>query len=109
MFALRTCLSFEQNATPSGPKKRGRSRTRRPRAKIAMLHLPGRHRIKHHRGPFLVRFYAEGAVPNTDLDGYRAVLAHDDVDTYLPVLDRMRDSDHLRAGDVVVRFGGHDI
>ena len=52
-----------------------------------------------------IRFFAEGFVPNTDLHGYRAVLAHDDLDTQLPVLDRMRDSDHLRAGDVVVLEG----
>ena len=51
---------FEQSTTPSGPRSQGRSRVRRPRAKIALLHLPGRRRIKHNHGPIVVRFYAEG-------------------------------------------------
>ena len=53
-----------------------------------------------------IRFFAEGAVRKpADLHGYRAVLAHDDLESDVPVLDRMRDSDHLREGDVVVLEG----
>lgn len=53
-----------------------------------------------------IRLFPEGAVHNTaNLHGYRAVLAHDELETDVPVVDRMRDSDHLRAGDVVVLEG----
>ena len=61
--------------------------------------LPGLLRKDH------IRFFGEGVTPNADLHGYRAALAHDRLETSVPVLDGMRDSDHLRAGDVVVLEG----
>lgn len=49
-----------------------------------------------------IRFFAEGAEPSTDLRGYRSILSHDDLATDRPIVDRLRDSDHLRERDVVV-------
>jgi His-Xaa-Ser system radical SAM maturase HxsC len=49
-----------------------------------------------------IRFFAEGEAHGTDLQGYRSILSHDDFQTDSPIVDRLRDSDHLRAGDVVV-------
>jgi His-Xaa-Ser system radical SAM maturase HxsC len=56
------------------------------------------------RGQY-VRLLLEGEDPSTDLTGYRAVLAHGDIATDLPVIDRLRASDHFREGDVVVLEG----
>jgi His-Xaa-Ser system radical SAM maturase HxsC len=49
-----------------------------------------------------IRFFAAGAEPSEDISGYRAILSHDNWTTDRPVVDRLRDSDHLRSGDVVV-------
>ena len=43
--------------------------------------------------------------PDEDLVGYRAVLAQGDIATDLPVVDRFRESDHFREGDIVVLEG----
>jgi len=56
------------------------------------------------RGEY-IRLFTEGAELDTDLDGYRAILSHQDVRTDRPIVDRLRESDHLRAGDVVVLEG----
>jgi His-Xaa-Ser system radical SAM maturase HxsC len=53
------------------------------------------------RGPY-IRLFTEGACQTTDLTGYRATLSHDDLTTDLPVIDRLRESDHFRDDDVVV-------
>jgi His-Xaa-Ser system radical SAM maturase HxsC len=52
-----------------------------------------------------IRFFAEGAQQNSDLAGYRAILSHDDLPTEHPIVDRLRNSDHFRSGDVVVLEG----
>jgi hypothetical protein len=56
------------------------------------------------RGQY-ARLLLEGEYPSTDLTGYRAVLAHEDIVTDLPIIDRLRASDHFREGDVVVLEG----
>ncbi len=56
------------------------------------------------RGEY-IRFFAAQAQPSSDLAGYRAVLSHDDLDTDRPIVDRLRDSDHFRDGDVIVMEG----
>ncbi len=53
------------------------------------------------RGQY-VRFFPAGAGPGEGTVGYRAVLAHDELNSSLPVIDRLRESDHFRDGDVVV-------
>jgi His-Xaa-Ser system radical SAM maturase HxsC len=67
--------------------------------RITDIALPPSEREKH------IRFFAEGDVPNESLDGYRAVLSHDVLSTERPVVDRVRESDHFRAGDVIVMEG----
>jgi His-Xaa-Ser system radical SAM maturase HxsC len=52
-----------------------------------------------------IRFFAEDDELSTDLVGYRAALAHDNLSTEFPVVDRLRDSDHLKSGDIVVLEG----
>lgn len=52
-----------------------------------------------------IRLFAEGSQQNGDLGSYRAILSHDNLQTDLPVVDRLRESDHFRAGDVVVLEG----
>ena len=52
-----------------------------------------------------VRLFPDGVDPSADLVGYRAVLAQGDVATDLPVVDRLRASDHFREGDIVVLEG----
>jgi His-Xaa-Ser system radical SAM maturase HxsC len=52
-----------------------------------------------------IRLFAEGAVRNYDVDGYKAILSHDDLPTDRPIVDRLRESDHFRNGDVVVLEG----
>jgi His-Xaa-Ser system radical SAM maturase HxsC len=52
-----------------------------------------------------IRFLPQGQGSAVDLSGYRAVLSHDDVSTTFPVVDRLRDSDHFRDGDVIVMEG----
>jgi His-Xaa-Ser system radical SAM maturase HxsC len=49
-----------------------------------------------------IRFLREGESSAVGLSGYRAVLSHDEVSTDLPVVDRLRESDHFRDGDVIV-------
>jgi len=49
-----------------------------------------------------IRFLPEGEASIIDLSGYRAVLSHDDLATDYPVVDRLRESDHFRDGDIVV-------
>jgi His-Xaa-Ser system radical SAM maturase HxsC len=56
------------------------------------------------RGEY-IRFLPEGGGAVLDLAGYRAILSHDDVATDYPVVDRLRESDHFRDGDVVVLEG----
>jgi His-Xaa-Ser system radical SAM maturase HxsC len=53
------------------------------------------------RGEY-IRFFPKGGFSGIDLNDYRAVLAHDDVATDQPVIDRLRESDHFSDGDVVV-------
>jgi His-Xaa-Ser system radical SAM maturase HxsC len=56
------------------------------------------------RGEY-IRLFTEEAKLDGDLDGYRAILSHHDVQTDRPIVDRLRESDHLRPGDVVVLEG----
>jgi His-Xaa-Ser system radical SAM maturase HxsC len=56
--------------------------------------------------PDYIRFFREGSVHLCDLDGYRAVLSHDDFTTTKPVVDRLRESDHIRDNDIVVLESG---
>lgn len=56
------------------------------------------------RGEY-IPFFAAQTEPSRDLAGYRAVLSHDDLDTDRPIVDRLRDSDHFRGGDVIVIEG----
>ena len=49
-----------------------------------------------------IRFLAPGTIPSVGTTGYRAVVAHDDHTSALPVIDRLRDSDHFQEGDIVV-------
>jgi len=56
------------------------------------------------RGKY-IRFFPEGRGAVIDLAGYRAILSHDDLATDYPVVDRLRESDHFRDGDVVVLEG----
>lgn len=52
-----------------------------------------------------IRLFPEGANQTNDVGGYRAILSHDHFQTDRPVVDRLRDSDHLTNGDVVVLEG----
>ena len=52
-----------------------------------------------------IRFIPEGSARTADFSGYRAVLAHDEVTTELPVVDGLRESDHFKDGDVIVLEG----
>jgi His-Xaa-Ser system radical SAM maturase HxsC len=52
-----------------------------------------------------IRFIPKGGVGQGDLAGYRAALAHDELKTSVPVVDRLRESDHFKDGDVVVLEG----
>jgi His-Xaa-Ser system radical SAM maturase HxsC len=52
-----------------------------------------------------IRLFAEGSQQNGDLSGYRAILSHDNLQTNLPIVDRLRESDHFRDGDAVVLEG----
>ena len=52
-----------------------------------------------------IRFIPEGSTGVADFTGYRAVLSHDDVTTDFPVVDRLRESDHFKDGDVIVLEG----
>jgi His-Xaa-Ser system radical SAM maturase HxsC len=56
--------------------------------------------------PSHIRFLPQGVVSAEDFAGYRAVLSHDDVSTGYPVVDRLRESDHFKDGDVIVLEGG---
>jgi His-Xaa-Ser system radical SAM maturase HxsC len=67
--------------------------------RITTQDLPHADRHEH------VRFLPEGSNSATDLMGYRAVLSHDDISTELPVVDRLRESDHFRDGDIIVMEG----
>jgi His-Xaa-Ser system radical SAM maturase HxsC len=58
------------------------------------------------RGSY-VRLFAQGAYQTNDLVGYRAILSHDDLTADLPVIDRLRESDHFRDDDVVVLEARH--
>jgi His-Xaa-Ser system radical SAM maturase HxsC len=49
-----------------------------------------------------IRLFQEKALLTGDLDGYRAILSHDELATDRPIIDRLRDSDHLLGGDIVV-------
>jgi sulfatase maturation enzyme AslB (radical SAM superfamily) len=69
--------------------------------RITTQGLPQRDRHEH------IRFLREGESSAVDLSGYRAVLSHDEVSTVLPVVDRLRESDHFRDGDVIVMEGGN--
>lgn len=52
-----------------------------------------------------IRFIPEGMNAAGDFTGYRAVLSHDELQTELPVVDLLRESDHIKHGDVVVMEG----
>jgi His-Xaa-Ser system radical SAM maturase HxsC len=52
-----------------------------------------------------IRLVPDGAEQDCDLAGYRAILSQGNLQTDLPIVERLRDSDHLRAGDVVVLEG----
>ena len=52
-----------------------------------------------------VRFLPQGREHSSDLSGYRAILSHDEIVTEFPVVDRLRESDHFRDGDVIVIEG----
>lgn len=52
-----------------------------------------------------IRLFVEDAKHNGDLGGYRAILSHGNLDTALPIVDRLRESDHFRSGDVVAMEG----
>jgi len=52
-----------------------------------------------------IRFLPDGHEGVTDFSGYRAVLAHNDCVTGFPVVDRLRESDHFRNGDIIVIEG----
>jgi His-Xaa-Ser system radical SAM maturase HxsC len=67
--------------------------------RITTENLPHATRGQH------IRFLPEGGMPVIDLAGYRAILSHDDFATDYPVVDRLRESDHFRDGDVVVLEG----
>jgi His-Xaa-Ser system radical SAM maturase HxsC len=53
-----------------------------------------------------IRLFPQGAKHSFDCTGYRAILSYDDFSTDRPVVDRLRESDHIRSGDVVVLEGG---
>lgn len=67
--------------------------------RLTTENLPPELRSEH------IRFFAAGAEPGADLSGYRAILSHDSLPTDRPIVDRLRDSDHLRSGDLVVLEG----
>lgn len=52
-----------------------------------------------------IRLVPDGAEQDCDLAGYRAILSQGNLQTDLPIVERLRDSDHLRASDVVVLEG----
>jgi His-Xaa-Ser system radical SAM maturase HxsC len=68
--------------------------------RISMQDLPYLDRHEY------IRFLPVGDAGTSDFDGYRAVLSHEDVATDRPVVDRLRESDHFRNGDVIVLEGG---
>jgi hypothetical protein len=53
-----------------------------------------------------IRLFPKGARHSYDCIGYRAILSHDDFSTDRPVVDRLRESDHILSGDIVVLEGG---
>jgi His-Xaa-Ser system radical SAM maturase HxsC len=53
-----------------------------------------------------IRFLPMGDSGSTDFTGYRGILSQDNVTTNLPVVDRLRESDHFEHGDVIVMEGG---
>jgi His-Xaa-Ser system radical SAM maturase HxsC len=67
--------------------------------RITTKDLPFQDRTEH------IRFLPEGIEQSSDLSGYRAILSHDDVVTEFPVIERLRESDHFRDGDVIVMEG----
>jgi len=67
--------------------------------RITTQDLPFHDRTEH------IRFLPEGIEQSSDLSGYRAILSHDDVVTEFPVIERLRESDHFRDGDVIVMEG----
>lgn len=64
--------------------------------RITTIDLPTDAREEH------IRFLAKGVPQAVDLAGYKAILSHDDLATNYPVVDRLRESDHFKDGDVVV-------
>jgi hypothetical protein len=56
------------------------------------------------RGEY-IRFLPEGGMSVIDFAGYRAILSHDEFATDYPVVDRLRESDHFRDGDIVALEG----
>jgi len=54
-----------------------------------------------------VRLVPKGGPLPGEVAGYRAVLSHNDFPTDAPVIDRLRESDHFRDGDVVVLEGAN--
>lgn len=52
-----------------------------------------------------VRLFSDAPTKHTELTGYRALLSLEELSTDLPVVDRLREVDHLRSGDVVAIEG----
>ena len=49
-----------------------------------------------------IRAFTEGSNQNSDVEGYLAVISQDPFLTGQPVIDRLRESDHFKGGDIIV-------
>jgi len=67
--------------------------------RITSEDLPLARRSEH------IRFFPRDSAHSSDRVGYRAILSYDDFLTDIPVVDRLREADHIKAGDVVVLEG----
>jgi len=69
-------------------------------------HLPPEKRAE--RVLFLA---AQEALPDLDISGYRAVLSHDELQDAqgVPYVHRLRESDHLKSGDIVALEGSSGV
>ena len=65
-------------------------------------HLPREKRTER-----ILFLAAHEAIPAEDLSGYRAIISHDELHgaPSLPYIHRLRESDHLKDGDIVVLEG----
>jgi His-Xaa-Ser system radical SAM maturase HxsC len=64
--------------------------------RLATEDLPLARRSTH------IRLFQENCERTADLDGYRAILSHNELATERPIIERLRNSDHFRNGDIVV-------